>query len=337
MGSDGSKFGGKGWWVVLALWLWGLLAGCRSNDETLIRIDGSSTVYPITEAVAEEFLKIHPDLSIAIGVSGSGSGLAKLLVGETDIADASRPISPGELQRGQQAGLDLIELPVAYDGLSVVVHPANHWVDKLTVAELKEIWQPAAQGKLMRWNQIRPDFPDREIHLYGAGITSGTYDYFTEAIVGTRRSSRGDYTSSEDYNVLVQGVSTDPLALGYVGLAYYLENKAKLRAIPIVDPQNGTDKNGVMPTYDNVRNGLYHPLTRPLFVYLSQEQACRPAVRQFITFFLAQAPVLVKETGYVPFSPALYERVRQRFVQQRTGSLFAGKNSAGGPIDQLLN
>ncbi|MFD2938302.1 PstS family phosphate ABC transporter substrate-binding protein [Spirosoma flavum] len=317
--------------VALMLLLW----GCRRRDENLILIDGSSTVYPITEAVAEEFLKTHPTLSVAIGVSGSGSGLAKLLVNETDIADASRPITADELAMGKKTGLELIELPIAYDGLSVVVHPSNNWVDKLTVAELKKIWQPAAQGKLMRWNQIRPSFPNSEIHLYGAGITSGTYDYFTEAIVGTRRSSRGDYTSSEDYNVLVQGVSTDPLALGYVGLAYYLENKAKLKAIPIDDDQDSTGKGAIMPTYQNVRSGIYQPLTRPLFVYMSREQAQRPIVRQFMSFFLANAPTLVKETGYVPFSAAIYQRVRQRFMKGQTGSLFA-KKSAGVRIDQLL-
>ncbi len=323
----------SGWLRALVIGWCISLPGCAPSDPNLIRIDGSSTVYPITEAVAEEFLKTYPDLSIAIGVSGSGSGLAKLLASETDIADASRPISASELKTGQQAGLNLIELPVAYDGLSVVVHPSNHWVDKLTVAELKKIWQPAAQGKLTRWNQIRPDFPNREIHLYGASSTSGTYDYFTEAIVGTRRSSRGDYTASEDYNVLVQGISTDPLALGYFGLAYYLENKVKLRAIPIDNGQGGP---GVMPTYDNVLNGRYLPLTRPLFVYMSQKQARRPAVQQFITFFLAQAPTLVKETGYVPFSAAVYDRVRQRFMRQQPGSLFADKKNKGVQIDQLL-
>ncbi len=310
--------------------------GCDRKSEKLLLIDGSSTVYPIMEAVSEEFLKQHPDLSIAIGVSGSGSGLAKLLRSDTDIADASRPVTSAELKTGQQAGLDLIELPIAYDGLSVVVHPSNSWARTLTVAELRRIWQPAAQGKLTRWNQIRPEFPDREIHLYGAGVTSGTYQYFTEAIVGTSRASRGDYTSSEDYNVLVQGISTDPLALGYLGLAYYLENKTKLKPVAIDNQQDSTRKEGILPTYETVRTGVYQPLTRPLFIYMSREQSRRPIVRQFVAFLLSQAPVLVRETGYVPFSPALYQLVRQRFTSEKTGSLFAGKKSSGTRLDQLL-
>ncbi len=288
------------------------------------------------EAVGEEFLKKHPDLSIAIGVSGSGSGLAKLLSRDTDIADASRPITPSELATGRKTGLEIVELPIAYDGLSVVVPRSNTWAKSLTVNELKRIWQPAAQGKLTRWNQIRPEFPDREIHLYGAAVTSGTYQYFTRAIVGTSKASRGDYTASEDYNVLVQGISTDPLALGYIGLAYYLENKGKLNPVAIDDGQDANGKGPILPTYETVRTGTYQPLTRPLFIYLSREQARRPFVQQFVGFLLQQAPVLVKESGYVPFSPELYHLVSQRFVDQRAGSLFAGKKKSSADLAALL-
>ncbi len=314
----------------------GVLFGCNQKNDNLLLIDGSSTVYPIMEATSEEFLKKYPDFSIAIGVSGSGSGLAKLLRRDTDIADASRPITPAELKTAYETGLALIELPIAYDGLSVVVPTSNTWAKTLTVSELKRIWQPKSQGKLMRWNQIRPEFPDREIHLYGAGVTSGTYQYFTEAVVGTSRASRGDYTSSEDYNVLVQGISTDPLALGYLGLAYYLENKTKLNPVAIDDEQDANGKAGVLPTYETVRTGLYQPLTRPLFIYLSREQARRPIVRQFVAFLLKQAPVLVKETGYVPFSSTLYQLVRQRFMSEKAGSLFAGKKESGVRLEQVL-
>jgi phosphate transport system substrate-binding protein len=231
-----------------------------------IKVDGSSTVYPITEAVGEEFQKLHPDVKVVVGISGTGGGFKKFCNGETDISNASRPILQKEIDTCAQNGIEYIELPVAYDALSVVVNPRNDWVACMTVAELKKIWEPDAQGKITRWNQVRPEWPDAPLNLYGAGTDSGTFDYFTEAIVGKAKASRGDYTASEDDNVLVQGVANDQYALGYFGLAYYFENQDKLKAVAI---DNG--KGCVLPSEETVRNGTYQPLSRPLFIYVSRK------------------------------------------------------------------
>ena len=218
----------------------------------VITVDGSSTVYPVTEAVAEEFQKAHPGTRITVGISGTGGGVAKFCRDEIDIADASRPIRPTEAEACAKAGVQFIELPVAYDGLAIVVHPKNTWATSMTVAELKKLWEPAAQGKIMRWSEIRTGWPNNEIHLFGAGIDSGTFDYFTEAIVGKEDASRGDYTSSEDDNVIVQGVSGDELALGYFGYAYYEENKDKLKLVAIDDGNDANGKGPILPSPESV-------------------------------------------------------------------------------------
>lgn len=317
-------------WIVCLF----LLGACQRN-ENLIIIDGSSTVYPISEAVAEEFLKLQEDATIAIGESGTGGGFKKFSRGEIQIANASRPITESEIAACLANNYPFLELPVAYDGLAVVVHPDNDWVDSITVDELRRIWEPAAQGTITRWNQIRAEWPDQEIRLYGAGVSSGTYDYFTEAIVGTKRSSRGDFTASEDDNVLVQGVSQDVLALGYFGLAYYEENKSKLKALAIDDLNNDNGKGAVLPSFENVNNASYQPLTRPEFIYVSVN-AINPMIEKFIRFYLTESADLVQEVGYVPLSKETYQLVLQRFENRQTGSLLAGRNNVGVNLSQLL-
>ncbi len=296
-----------------------------------IKVDGSSTVYPITEAVGEEFQKLHPDVKVVVGISGTGGGFKKFCNGETDISNASRPILQKEIDTCAQNGIEYIELPVAYDALSVVVNPRNDWVACMTVAELKKIWEPDAQGKITRWNQVRPEWPDAPLNLYGAGTDSGTFDYFTEAIVGKAKASRGDYTASEDDNVLVQGVANDQYALGYFGLAYYFENQDKLKAVAIDD-----GKGCVPPSEETVRNGTYQPLSRPLFIYVSRKAADRPEVEAFVRFYLEEGPALVKQVGYVPLPDAVYQLALKRFEARKVGTLFKGEPPVGLSIEDLL-
>ncbi|GAB3826589.1 PstS family phosphate ABC transporter substrate-binding protein [Pontibacter rugosus] len=291
-----------------------------------IQIDGSSTVYPITEAVAEEFRTEAPDVKVTVGVSGTGGGMKKFSRGEIDIVDASRSMNADEDKVAKSNNISYIELPVAYDGLTVVVHPDNNWVNDITVAELKKIWEPAAQGTIKKWNQIRPEWPDQEIHLYGAGVESGTYDYFTEAIVGKSHSSRGDYTASEDDNVLVQGVSTDPYALGFFGYAYYDENKSKLKAVPVDDQNDSNGAGAIMPSLETVKDGSYAPLSRPLFIYVNSKAVSRPEVVEFVNFYIDNAAELSQEVGYIPMPAEKYKEQKQKFQQFATGAnASAGK------------
>lgn len=304
-----------------------------------ILIDGSSTVYPISEAMAEEFQKKHPGVRITVGISGTGGGFKKFCNREIDIADASRPIKSSEMEQCQKNGVEYIELPIAYDGLAVVVNPQNDWVDYMTVEELKKIWEPDAQGKITHWNHVRPNWPNKPINLYGPGVDSGTYDYFTEAIVGKSGSSRGDFLASEDDNVLVHGVATDPLALGYFGLAYYEENKDKLKIVPIDDgnPDNGAGP--ITPTMETVSKGTYQPLSRPLFIYISKAAADRPEVKAFVRFYLdyQNAGTLIKEVGYIPLPAEVYKLALERFEKGKTGSIFGGKGAQPGiTLEELL-
>jgi phosphate transport system substrate-binding protein len=313
--------------------------GCRRDEpgSALIQVDGSSTVFPITEAVAEEFQKAHPGRRVVVGISGTGGGFKKFGNGETDISDASRPIKPSEVEACAKAGIEYIELPVAYDGLAVLINPRNTWAKDITVKQLKKLWEPEAQGKITRWNQIRADWPDREIHLYGAGVDSGTYDYFTEAIVGKEHSSRGDFTSSEDDNVLVQGIAGDELALGFFGLAYYEENRGKLKLLPVDDEKDDNGRGPVAPSLETVMDGTYQPLSRPIFIYVRKDSLNRPEVESFIRFYLEHAPTLVKEVGYIPLPDRAYKLAQERVDQRITGSLFGGKGSqVGVKIEDLL-
>jgi phosphate transport system substrate-binding protein len=266
-----------------------------------IQIDGSSTVYPISEAVAEEFRFDQPDVRITIGVSGTGGGFNKFSRGETDINNASRPIKEQEAADCKANDIGFVELKVAYDGLVVVVNPENTWISKITVEELKKIWEPSAQEKITRWNQINPAWPADEFHLYGPGTASGTYDYFTEAVVGESGSSRGDYTASEDDNVLVQGIAGDKNGLGFFGLAYYEENKSKLKLVA-VENESGV----VVPSVETVKDGSYSPLSRPVFIYVSETALKRPEVAAFANFYLENAAVLVPDVGYIPLTDEEY-------------------------------
>jgi len=307
------------------------LCSCFKEYKGKINIDGSSTVYPLTEAVAEEFRKVEPDIRVTVGISGTGGGFKKFLRGETDISNASRPISKSELEISRKNGIEFIELPVSYDGMAIVVSPKNTFVDYFTVAELKTMWSPASQGKITSWKQVRPSWPDTPLKLYGAGTSSGTYDYFTEAINGKAKASRGDYTASEDDNVLVQGVSTDKGALGFFGLAYYVENKSKLKLVGI-----DAGKGPVYPTDSTVRTGVYAPLSRPEFIYINSLSANSPVIRDFVQFYMENASKLVKEIGYVPLPDEVYKLGYQRFLRKKTGSMFANKSTVGADLVKLM-
>ena len=302
--------------------------GGASSSAAVIQIDGSSTVYPVTEAVAEEYQR-ETGNRVTVGISGTGGGFQKFCRGEIDIADASRPISATEVEACANSGIEYIELPVAYDGLAVVVNPQNTWATSMTVAELKKLWEPSAQGQIMRWNQVRPDWPDREIHLFGAGVDSGTFDYFTEVVNGKTDASRGDYTSSEDDNVIVQGVSGDELALGYFGYAYYEENRERLKLVAIDDGDDANGKGPILPSPETVGNGTYRPLSRPIFIYPTTRSLERPEVVSFVDFYLSEGVPLVREVGYIPLPDREYELVRRRLTSRKTGSMYEGPASGG--------
>jgi phosphate transport system substrate-binding protein len=297
--------------IILA----GVVAGklAAADKARIIEIDGSSTVYPITEAVAEEFQKLYRDVKVVVGISGTGGGFKKFGTGETDISDASRPIKPKEANLCKQNSIEYIELAVAYDGLSVMVNPENKWVDFLTTAELKKIWEPNAQGVVTKWSQVRAGFPDKEIRLFGPGTDSGTFDYFTEAICGKSGASRGDFTASEDDNVLVQGIASDTTALGYFGLAYYEQNMDKLKIVPINDGNDSNGKGAIAPSQQTVRDGTYKPLSRPLFIYVSIKSLAKNEVRNFVDFYIKQAPKLSKEVGYIPLPDEKYKSSLEKF------------------------
>lgn len=301
-----------------------------SQGSSEIQIDGSSTVFPISEAMAEEFQAANPGTRVTVGVSGTGGGFSRFCAGETAISNASRPIKEEEIAACEAAGIEYIELPVAYDALTVVVNPENNWVDSLTVEELQTMWEPDAEGTITSWSQVREGFPDQPLNLYGPGTDSGTFDYFTEAIVGDSGESRTDFTASEDDNVLVQGVASDANALGYFGLAYYEANTSRLKAVPI-DGGNGP----VLPSREAVENGTYTPLSRPMFIYINAEAAQRPEVQQFVQFHL-QNPELVTEVGYVPLPAEAYTLAQERFSEGQTGTVFANQDTIGVQIEDLL-
>jgi phosphate transport system substrate-binding protein len=309
----------------------GLPAAARAQT---VKIDGSSTVYPITEAVAEEFQKAKRGaIRVTVGISGTGGGFKKFCRGETDISNASRPILKKEMADCKQAGVQYIELPVAYDALTVVVNPKNSFVKSLSIAELKRMWEPAAQGKVTNWNQINPAFPKAPLKLFGAGADSGTFDYFTEAVTGKSKSSRGDFTASEDDNVLVQGVSRDVNALGFFGFAYYVENRDKLKAVPIVEKDG---KPAVAPSMENVLNGSYQPLARPIFIYVNAASLKKPEVREFVEYYNKHGETLAKEVKYVPLPLKAYTYNLDSVGKMRLGTKFEGENKVGLTIEDLM-
>jgi phosphate transport system substrate-binding protein len=298
-----------------------------------IAIDGSSTVFPITEAVAEEFgILTNGKVRVTVGISGTGGGFEKFCKGETLIADASRPIKGSEVELCRQAGIEFIEIPVAIDGLTVMVHPSNDFATCMTVEELHTIWGPEAEGVVTRWNQVRPEWPDQPIEMYGPGVDSGTFDYFTETVNGESQSSRGDFTASEDDNVLVQGIAGDEYSLGYFGYAYYVENTGKLKALAI-DGGSGC----ITPSEETINSGTYAPLSRPLFIYVRKDSAETPHVREFINYYLGQeGRLLAAEVGYIPFPDEVYDLALARFQNGASGTLFGGDTPMKGPVAEVL-
>lgn len=300
-----------------------------------VKIDGSSTVFLITEAVAEEFQRRNPGVKPTIGTSGTGGGFKKFARGETDINNASRPIKGTEEEECRKNKISYIELPIAYDAIAVVVNSRNNWVDYLTIDELKRIWEPSAQGKVTNWSQVRKGFPNRPLRLLGPGTDSGTFDFFTEAVCGKTGASRGDYIVSEDDNILVQGVATDVNALGYFGYAYYVTNRKRLKAVPISHP----DYNNGKPTVPSERTVIknQYALSRPLFIYVNRKSADRPEVSAFVEFYLKNAAKLAKEVGYIPLSKRIYELAMERFKKRITGSIFGVEGAQVGiSIQKLL-
>lgn len=303
------------------------------SKQHLVKVDGSSTVYPITKAVAQAFQSsIGGNAQVTVNISGTTGGFQKFCAGETDISNASRPILREEMEACNKGGVRYIELPVAFDALTVAVNPQNSWAKDITMAELKKIWEPAAEGKITRWNQVRADWPDRPLHLYGAGKESGTFDYFTEAIVGKVRESRNDYTASEDDTVLVKGVSSDPNALAYFGYAYYEANASKVKVLPV-----DSGKGPVVPSRQTVEKAQYQPLSRPLFIYVNYRSAqTKPAVKDFVDFYIEKAPTTVSSVGYVPLPAEGYHLDYVHFNRGKVGTVFAGEAQLNLTIGELL-
>lgn len=295
----------------------GISCSSEKPDKTgaSIQIDGSSTVFPITEAVAEEFRSKHPNIEVTVSVSGTGGGFQKFLKRNIDINNASREIEDKEIKIGEKDNLDYAQLTIGYDGLAVVVHPKNDWAEYLTVDELEKIWKPTAQNSITHWSDVRKEWPEKELNLYAPGIASGTYDFFTEVVVGESGKSRGDFTSSEDDNVLVQGVASDPNSLGFFGFAYYKEDQQQLKLLGIDDGAGEP----VKPSVKTISNGEYTPFTRPLFIYVHREAAQKEAVQQFVNFYLERAPEIVAQVGYVPLPDSAYQEQKKKFEAFTSG------------------
>lgn len=300
-----------------------------------VKVNGSSSLFPVSEAAAEDFQEAaNAKVKVTVGEEGTGSGFRKFLRAEIDICDASRPITTEEIAGAKEAGIEFIELPVCFDALTIAVHPSNR-LDSITIAELNKMWEPAAQEhKIKRWNQVNPEWPDEELVLFGAGSSSGTFEYFTGAVTGKAKSSRGDYTASEDDNVLVQGIAGNKYALGYVPYAYYEPNKNKLKALAI--DWDKDDLGPVPPTLENVEQGKYNPFSRPLFLYISRKAAERPEVKAFVEFYIRNARQFAEESKYLPLPDAAYELVQKRFSQLETGTAFDGKPEFGLRVEEIL-
>ncbi len=297
----------------------------------LVKIDGSSTVFPITEGIAEEFQKANRDVKVTVGISGTGGGFKKFCRGEIDISNASRPIAKKEIESCKDAGIEFIELPIAYDGIAVIVNPKNTWVTSMTLAELKIMWEPAAAGKIKKWNQIKSEWPDAPIKLFAPGVDSGTFDYFTEAIMGKSKSSRSDYSASEDDNVLVQGIASDKNAIGYFGYAYYAENAKKLKVIAI-----DGGKGPVLPSEKTIMDGTYQPLSRPVLIYIAKKSVDKPEVKEFVNFYLKNASKIATQVKYIPLPAKAYKLAEERFVKGKTGTVFEGEARVGVKVEDLL-
>jgi phosphate transport system substrate-binding protein len=315
-----------------------LAFGSTASANVIVKLDGSSTVFPVSEAVAEEFQKSKKGaVKVTVGISGTGGGFKRFCRGETDISNASRPILKEEMEACAKAGVEYVELPVAFDALTIIVSPKNTWLKSITVAELKKIWEPAAQAKVMKWKQVNPAWPDEPIKLYGPGSDSGTFDYFTEAVNGKSKASRGDFTASEDDNVLVQGVANDKNALGYFGFAYYEPNQSKLRALPIVGGDAAPKKGvAVSPSRETVVDGTYYPFSRPIFIYVNAKALERPEVKEFADFYMKNAKNLANAVKYIGLPEAAYTAGLDRVAKKTVGTAFGGHNEVGLAIDELM-
>jgi phosphate transport system substrate-binding protein len=301
----------------------------------IIKVDGSSTVFPITEAVSEEFGKGGGG-KVMVGISGTGGGFKRFCRAETDISNASRPIKSSEKTLCKETGIEYVELPVAYDGLTVIVNKNNTWVDYLTVAELKKIWSTESQGVVTKWSQVRVGFPDEPLVLFGPGTDSGTFDYFTEAVNGKSGASRGDYTASEDDNVLVEGVASEKGGLGYFGLAYYEQNKDRLKVVPVDDGKSDNGEGPITPSMETVMNSTYQPLARPIFIYVSTKSAANENIARYIEFYMDNAAGLVEEVGYIPLQAESYAAAKERFVKRVKGSVFDSGMKPGLTMAEML-
>jgi phosphate transport system substrate-binding protein len=313
------------------------IAGPALAQTRTIAIDGSSTVFPVSEAVAEEFQKAkRGQVRVTVGISGTGGGFKKFCRGDTDISNGSRPILKEEIEACKQAGIEFHELPIAFDALTVAVSPKNNFIGQcITVADLKKIWEPAAQGKVMQWSDVNANWPKQKMSLYGAGADSGTFDYFTEAVVGKAKASRGDYTASEDDNVLVTGIENDANSLGYIPYAYYAAHADKMKALAV---DWGKGQGCQAPTLENVLAGKYNPLSRPLFIYVSKKAAeTKPEVREFVEFVMRKGVPLIKEVKYLPLPDKAYELGLKKFKEGKTGSVFGGVPEVGLSIDEVVN
>jgi phosphate transport system substrate-binding protein len=309
----------------------------KINDMSELRgdiaIDGSSTVFPIVEAVAEEFgILTGGNVRVTVGISGTGGGFKKFCNSETDVSDASRPIKQKEVDMCSLEGVKYIELPVAIDGLTVMVNKSNDFVECMTIDELNKIWSPESEDVVTTWDQIRPEWPNEKMDLYAPGVDSGTFDYFTETVNGESQASRGDFTASENDNVLIQGISGSKYSLGYFGYAYYSENIDKLKAVAI-DGGNGC----VIPNDEVINDGTYAPLSRPLFIYVSQDSSDTPHGSEFVKYFLgAEGQTLVAESGYIPFPQEVYDFGMTKFLDGITGTVFGGDNAQKGSVAEVL-
>jgi phosphate transport system substrate-binding protein len=315
--------------TLLAVALMGIFSVAQAQT---VRIDGSSTVYPITEGVAEDFQK-ETKIRVTVGVSGTGGGFKKFCRGEIDVANASRPITQNDSADCANQGIRFYEMPVAFDAMTVVIHPKNTFVKQLTIQQLRKMWEPAAQGKITHWNQIDPTWPNQRLSLFGPGADSGTFEYFTEAVNGKSKASRGDFTASEDDNILVKGVSTHPFGLGYFGYAYYEENKTTVKAVPIVNK----DGVAVYPNEKSVMDGTYNPLARPIFIYIKEDSLKQPHVRRFVEFYMKNVSRITKEIKFVPLPDKVYIANLKHIEKNRVGSVFGGHNKVGMTIEELVN
>lgn len=316
--------------ALMAIYLFMNSAG---NAQSVIHIDGSSTVYPITKAVADTFEIAKKNTNkTSVNISGSSGGFRKFCRGEIDIVNASRPILKHEINECKNSRVQYVEIPVAFDALTVAIHPDNHWATTMTVAELKKIWEPAAQGKITQWNQVNSAWPNEAIKLYGADADSGTFDYFTEAIVGKAQSSRTDFTGFDDDHLLVDNIARNKYALGFFGFSYYIENQDRVSAVAI----NNGGRGAVLPSVETVENGSYQPLSRPIFIYVNIRSAEKPEIKQFVEFYMKNAVLIVKEAKFFPLPPRAYATMLEHFNKKRVGTVFDGRSAIGLTIDELI-